>query len=84
MKKKWCVECLGTALAVALFLVGCSSERNGGAVNGGESAHEGSAEVKPDTQTVQVVEPIYAPLYVFEILEERVAFFLLSSFLSDG
>ena len=29
--------------------------------------------LNPDTQTVQVLEPIYAPLYTFEILEERIA-----------
>ena len=73
MKKKWCVECLGAALAVSLFLFGCSAENNGGVANGGESANGDPAEVKPDTQAVQVVEPIDAPLYVFEILEERIA-----------
>ena len=73
MRKKWCVECLGAALAAALFLFGCSAENNGGVVNGGETANEGSVAVKPDTQAVQVLEPIYAPLYTFEILEERIA-----------
>ena len=73
MKKKWCVECLGAALAVTLFLFGCSSENSGSVVNGGDSSNEGSTEVKPDTQAVQVIEPINAPLYVFEILEEQIA-----------
>lgn len=73
VKKKWCVECLVGVLFATLFLLGCSAENNGGAVNEGESANEGSTEVKPDTQAVQVLEPIKAPLYVFEILEERIA-----------
>ena len=60
-------------LFATLFMLGCSAENNGGAVNGGDAANEGSTEVKPDTQAVQVLEPIKAPLYVFEILEERIA-----------
>ena len=74
MKKKWCVECLGTALAVALFLVGCSSDNSGGGNPSNVTAPGENRQVNGgDTIAAPVYEAIKAPFYVFEILAEQTA-----------